>query len=469
MLITNQLKTEYEMDSLLNRFFLMKERRSCVFTEVFAGITTFATMSYIIFLQPMILSGQSFKIETGMDFQALIAGTCIAAAFASILMGMLANYPIALAPAMGENFFFVLTALPACAGILGAGADKAAVWQLGLGMVFASGVIFLIISLLNVRKVIINSISPSLKNAIVGGIGLFIALIGLQHSGLIVVHGSSFMLAKNLINPSALVFFIGLTLALVFNALKIRGGILWGILAATGAAWIMGEIKWVMPFSLPPSPAPIFAKVDLVGLCKHFLKVLPIIVIFTFMVVFDTLGTLIGVATQAGLMKNDTLPNAEKVFAADATGTVFGALCGHSTVTSYIESAAGVEYGGRTGLTAIVVGICFILAMFFAPFVQMVAQFSPITAPALIIVGAMMMKNISNIKWDDYTEAGPAFLIIVCIPFTSSIADGMAIGFIFYPILKIFTGKYRSVSWTTYILGAVLLSYMLFIKPICEG
>lgn len=454
---------------LINKFFMIRARQSSTVTEIFAGITTFATMSYIIFLQPMILSGQAFKLDTGMDFQALIAGTCIAAAFASILMGVLANYPIGLAPAMGENFFFVLTALPACAGILGAGADKAAIWQLALGMVFASGIIFLIISLLNVRKLIINSISPSLKNAIVAGIGLFIALLGLKHSGLIVITGDNFMLAKKLTNPAALVFFVGLTLTLVLSALKVRGGILWGILAGTATALCLGEIKWAMPFSLPPDPSPVFAKIDFAGLCKHFLQVLPIVVIFTFMVVFDTLGTLIGVATQAGLMKNNTLPNAERVFAADATATVFGSFCGHSTVTSYIESAAGVEYGGRTGLTAVVVGACFILAMFFAPFVQMVAQFAPITAPALIIVGAMMMKNIANIKWEDYTEAGPAFLIIVCIPFTSSIADGMAIGFIFYPLLKIFTGKHRNVSWTTYILGAVLLSYMLFIKPICEG
>lgn len=448
----------------IEKFFLIRERNSKFITEVAAGVTTFAAMSYIIFLQPMIMSGRLFKMDTGMDFNALIAGTCIASAFASILMGALANYPIALAPGMGENFFFVLTALPLCAGALGLKAGDAGAWKLALGVVFLSGLIFLLISFLNIRKLILESISPSLKSAIVGGIGFFIALIGLRNSGLICIVNNNLTMAENMKSAAIAVFFIGLVSTAVLNIYKVRGSILWGIIIGTVSALLLGETSLVFPFSLPPDPSPVFARMDLVNIWPLLYKLLPLILIFTFMDVFDTMGTIIAVGTHAGIIKDNKLPNSEKAFAADACGTLFGSVCGHSTVTAFIESATGVEYGGKTGLTAVVTGLCFIAALFAAPFVNMVAHCNSITAPALVIVGAMMIKSISNIEWDDYSEAAPAFLILTGIPFTYSIADGMTIGFIAYPVIKLLGGKGRQIGWLTYLIGVILLLYLLFIR-----
>ena len=449
-------------------FFKLKERQTRVRTEVGAGITTFLTMSYIIFLQPAILSGQLSGHPTGMGYQTLIVGVCIASAFGSILMGLWANYPIALAPGMGENFFF-MTVLAGCASLGVASPDTA--WQTALGVVFISGFIFLILSFMNVREALMNSISPSLKHAMAGGIGLFIALIGFQKGGLITVSSGNYTLDVNAIDSySSLIFFTGLIVIAILHVRKVRGAILWGMLAAGGVALFGGKIHFTGFVKMPPSIGPIFAKMDYYNVFSNIIQLLPFIIIFTFMDIFDTLGTLVGVASQSGLMKDGKLPNAKRAFAADSIATIFGVFCGQSTVTSYIESSAGVEYGGRSGLTAVVTGLCFLVAVLFTPFFAMIGQYqgengiNPIVAPALVIVGSMMMKSVRHIEWDDLSEAFPAFLMLVGIPFMYSIADGLMIGFIVYPLLKLFGGKWRETSYLSYFLGGVLLLYMIFVK-----
>jgi AGZA family xanthine/uracil permease-like MFS transporter len=453
------------MDSIKD-FFKIRERQSSVRVEIFAGITTFMTMSYIIFLQPLILSGTLSGEATGMDSGALITGVCIAAAFGSILMGLLANYPIALAPGMGENFFF-LTVIASCVS-LGISPRETA-WQTALGIVFISGVIFLIISFLNIREMLINAISPSMKYAMAGGIGLFIALIGLKNGGIIhTVHGNYILNSENLDSVTALIFFTGLTLTAAMHVFKVRGSVLWGILAGAAVAYLTGKIAFTGLIGKPPSIGPVFAQMDISNVFVHFLQLLPFILIFTFMDVFDTLGTLVGVAAQSGLMKDGKLPNARRAFAADSIGTIFGVFCGQSTVTSYIESSTGVEYGGRTGLTAVSTGLCFIAAVFFTPFISVIGNYpggiNPITAPALVIVGAIMMQSVREIKWDDFSEAVPAFLILIGIPFTFSIADGLTLGFIAYPVIKILSGRSRDTGWLTYLIGITLLLYLVFVK-----
>jgi adenine/guanine/hypoxanthine permease len=447
-------------------FFKLKERNSSVKVEVLAGITTFMTMSYIIFLQPDILSGALTGQSTGMDHSALVAGVCIAAAFGSILMGLWANYPIALAPGMGENFFFV-GVISSCVA-LGVAPPETA-WQTALGVVFLSGAIFLILSFLNVRELLMDAISPSMKYAMASGIGLFIALIGLKNGGLIhTVHGNYTLNTAELDSSASLIFFTGLIVIAVFHVIKVRGSVFWGIIAAAAVAFFLGKIEFNGLIGKPPSIEPIFAKMDLTNVFTHFFKLLPFIIIFTFMDIFDTLGTLVGVASQSGLMKDGKLPNAKRAFAADSVGTIFGVFCGQSTVTSYIESSTGVEYGGRTGLTAVSTGLCFIIAVFFTPLIGMIGNYpggiNPITAPALVIVGAIMMQSVKKIDWDDFSEAVPAFLVLAGIPFTFSIADGLTLGFIAYPIIKLFGGKAKETGWLTYLIGATLLIYLLCVK-----
>lgn len=449
-------------------FFEIESRGSSVGIEAVAGVTTFMTMAYIIFLQPTIMTGEISGIKTGMDYGALLTGTCLAAAFGSILMGLLANYPVALAPGMGENFFFVLTVFPFCAALPGYSGEP---WRLALGTVFVSGIIFLILSFFRLRQLLLKAISPNLTKAIAAGIGIFITLLGLQNGGLIVSQGGHYALANELNKASAsipvLIFVVGLITTAALHILKVRGAILWGILAGAVVAAITGRIHFdSLPIGLPPDIGPVFAKADIAGVFNNFIRLLPFIVVFAFMDVFDTLGTLIGVCTEAKLMKGNDLPNSSKAFAADATATVFGSVCGHSTVTSFIESATGVEHGGRTGLTAVFTGICFILAAFLAPFITTIAGCSAVTAPALVVVGAMMMKNVKDIDWDDYSEAIPSFLIITGIPFTYSIADGLILGFISYPLIKLFSGKARETGWLNYILALLLIVYLYFVRSL---
>ena len=467
---------------MLERLFRLSQNQTSARTEVLAGVTTFLTMAYIIFVQPAVLSGKMFGRPTGMDFDAVMAATCLSAALATAIMAMYARYPIAQAPGMGENFFFVFSAVPAAAA-----AGFANAWEVALGTVFISGVLFLLLSLVGLREMIFNAVSPSLKNGIAAGIGLFIAFIGLQNGGLILKDpGTAVKMNAHFASPDLLIFFAGLLLTAVLHVRKVRGSILWGIVGATAlaVAFKLGlphlpaaiaaspEVKGSMLtkqfqfaksiVAAPPSLAPTFLRIDLAHAVTP--AMLPLVFVFLFMLVFDAIGTLIGVCEQAGFIQDNKLPRAKQAMLSDAVGTVAGAALGTSTVTSFIESAAGVEEGGRTGLTGLVVAAFFLLALFFSPLIAMVGSYPPITAPALVLVGAMMIQNVTKVDWKDYSESVPAFLTMIGIPLSFSIADGLALGFISYPVIKLLSGKGRDVVWLTYALAIVLVAYFVFVR-----
>lgn len=455
------------MRGWLARHFDFAGKGTAVRTELLAGCTTFLTMSYIIFVQPAVLSGRMFGIETGMDFGAVTTATCLGAAIASAIMGLYARYPIAQAPGMGQNFFFVLTAVPAAAA-----AGFANAWQTALGVVFVSGLLFLALSLFRVRETLLNAISPGMKRAIAAGIGLFIAFIGLQNAGLILKSpATGVTLNPRLLSPDLLVFFVGLLTAGALHARKRPAAILFGILAATMVA---AGFKWWRPESVerfefaralvaaPPSIAPTLFQLDLGNALSP--AMLPFVFVFLFMVLFDTVGTLVGVAGQAGMLRDNQLPRARQAFTSDALGTTIGACLGTSTVTAYIESATGVQQGGRTGVTSVTVALLFLLALFFSPVIAMVGGYPPLTAPALVMVGVMMFANTREIDWSDFTEALPAFAVIVGIPFCYSIGDGLALGFLCYPVVKLLAGRGREAHWFLYPLAALIALYFAFVR-----
>jgi AGZA family xanthine/uracil permease-like MFS transporter len=428
------------------RPFRLHDHPTSVRTEVLGGVTTFTTMAYIIFVNPALLS------QAGMDFGAVLTATCLAAGLATCIMGLAADYPIALAPGMGENVFF-LTA------VLGLGIS----WQVALAAVFVSGIVFFVLTLLRVRELIIDAIPQALKHAIAVGIGLFIALLGMVSGGIVerAPSGAPLHLAE-LTRLPTLVALFGLVLTLGLMAQRVRGAILIGILGATWLAWGTGLIRYQGLVDAPPSLAPTFLALDLGGLLD--LAMLPVIVVFLFMAVFDAIGTLIAIGEQGGFLRDGRLPRATPALMADSSGTVVGALLGTSTVTAYVESATGVEAGARTGLASLVTGGLFFLALFFSPLARMVgggvhvegaAPLYPMTAPALIVVGSLMARNVRSIEWDDFTESLPAFLVMIGIPFAWSIADGIAFGFISYPLLKLLSGRPREASPLVYALGAL--------------
>jgi AGZA family xanthine/uracil permease-like MFS transporter len=474
---------------MLERWFRLAENRTTVRTEVSAGVVTFLTMAYIIVVQPAVLSGRMFGFDTGMDFGAVTTATCLAAALATAVMALYARYPIAQAPGMGENFFFVLATLPAAK--LVAEARGVFPWQVGLGVVFYSGVLFLLLTLTGFRERMLDAVSPSVKNAIAAGIGLFVAFIGLQNAGIIVKNpGTAVALNPHLHSPDSLVFFFGLVVAAVLHARRLPGSILWGI---GGATLLSIALRTALPHvsqladapivrdsllmtrfaittdivSAPPSVAPLAFQMDLVGALD--VTMLPFVGVFLFMVLFDTVGTLIGVGRQAGFIVNDKLPRADRAMLSDAVGTVAGACLGTSTVTSFIESAAGVEQGGRTGLTALVTAALFLIAPFFSPLIAMIGSYPPITAPALVLVGAMMMKCVAEIEWQDPTEAIPAFLTMIGIPLSYSIADGLALGLISYPTIKILSGRRRDVNTLMIVLAVLLVAYFTLLRSRVGG
>ena len=486
---------------LLDRLFRLSENQTTVRTEGLAGLTTFLTMAYIMFVQPAVLSGAMFGFATGMNFGALTTATCVSAALACFVMGFYGRYPIALAPGMGDNFFFVFSVMPAAAA---AGLPEP--WRVALGVVFISGVLFYVLYFLGIRERILDAISPSLKNGVAVGIGLFIAFIGLQNSGLIVsaaavapgnpptlIPGTLVKLTSRFLSPDLLVFAFGLVLMAALQARRVRGAILWGILGSTALAfllrlalprlapgiWASAALQqsklqtmlhlpqpslpcWQWFVSMPPSAAPTFMKMDLWNALAP--AMVPFILIFLFMDVFDTIGTLVGVGEQAGFMRNNKLPRARQAMLADQTGTLIGAVMGTSTVTSYIESAAGVAAGGRTGLTSVVVGLLFLVALFFSPLIALVGSYPPVTAPALVVVGAMMLPNVTKIDWSDFSEAVPAFLIMMGVPLSYSISDGLALGFIAYPVIKWLSGRGRETGWLMNILAVILVLYFALIR-----
>ena len=472
---------------MLERIFRLRENGTTVRTELGAGLTTFLTMSYIIVVQPAVLSGTMFGEVTGMDFGAVMTATCLAAALASAIMGLYARYPIAQAPGMGENFFFVFTAIPAAAA-----AGAAVPWATALGAVFVSGVLFLVLTLAGAREAVMNGLSPSMRHAIAAGIGLFIAFIGLQNAQVIVADpGTAVALNPEFGSPDMLVFFVGLLTGAGLHARRVRGSILWGILAAGAVAIafkfalpLLGESVASSPLvansglatrfeladhllAAPPSLEPTLFRMDVRGALT--IAMAPVVAILLFMVFFDTVGTLVGVAQQAGFMRDGKLPRARQAFLSDATATVAGACLGTSTVTSYIESATGVEQGGRTGLTALTVAALFLVALFFSPVVAMLGGYPPITAPALVLVGAMMLGNVRHVDWNDYTEVVPAFLVLGGIPFTYSIADGLALGLIAYPLVKVLGGRAREARPSAWVIAGLLLLYFLMVRPAATG
>jgi AGZA family xanthine/uracil permease-like MFS transporter len=425
--------------------------------EVMAGLTTFLTMSYIIFVQPAVLSTDLAGHPTGMDLGAVLLATCLGSALASILMGLVADFPIALAPGMGENFFFV-TVVMALARL--AVPDP---WQTTLGMVFLSGVAFIVLTWLRVREAVIDAISPSMRNAIAAGIGLFIASIGLQHAGLIVGKpGTLVGLTNHLASADIAVFAAGLVAAGVLLARKVRGALLWGMLASAVLALALGKIQYSGIVGLPELHGRAAFQLDIRRALDPAL--LPFVIVFLFMGLFDTVGTLVGVAEQAGVLENGKLPRASRALLVDATGIAAGACLGTSTITCYIESAAGVAAGGRTGLTAVVTGLLFLLALLFGPLVRMMASYPPLTAPALVIVGAMMMQSARRVEWDDASEAIPVFLTMAGIPLSASIADGLALGFVSYPVVKLLSGRGRDVRLVAYVMAALLVVYFLTVR-----
>jgi AGZA family xanthine/uracil permease-like MFS transporter len=440
---------------MIKRYFKFAEEGTNYRNEITGGLTTFMAMAYIIFVNPAILS------NAGMDFNAVMVATCLSAALATILMGLLARYPIAQAPGLGLNAFFAFSV------VIGLNIP----WQAALGAVFIAGVIFIILTFLKVREAIINSIPPDIQLAIAVGIGLFIASIGLWHAGLIKKDPAALLTLGPIHNPASILAIAGLVILGIMVVLKIRGAILWSMILTLVFGIIFHIIDYTGIIAPPPALEPTFLKLNI---SKAFTgEMITIILVFLFIDMFDTAGTLVGIGNQAGYMVDGKLPRASKALFSDAAGSTVGALLGTSTVTSYIESATGIEAGARTGFANIVTGIMFTLMIFFIPVARMAGGgvdigggdiLYPVTAPALIYVGSIMMLNISKINWKDIPVAFPCFLIIIGIPLTFSIADGMAFGFISYPIFMLIAGRRRKVHWLVYLLGIIFLGYYIFLR-----
>lgn len=442
------------MREKLEGFFELGSLNTNIRTEVIAGVTTFMTMAYIIFVNPAMIS------RTGMDFGSAMMATCVSAGLATIMMGIYVNYPIALAPGMGENAFFTYTVC------LTMGIS----WQVALGCVFIEGLIFIILTLTKVRQALLDAIPESLRYGTACGIGMLIAFVGLKDAGLVIGHPATLVTLGNVLSPPAILATAGLLITSVLLAKRMRGALLWGILITTVLGLPFGLVKYQGIVSAPPSMMPTFFKMDIAGALRLGLG--SVIFIFLFMDIFDTVGTLAGVGEVGGFMRNGKLPRAGKAMLTDAVGTCVGAACGTPTVTSFIESAAGITAGGRSGLASVVTGLLFLAALFFSPLINMVSGgcqagrelLHPVTAPALILVGSMMLSPIIKIDWRDYTESVPAFLVIIMMPLTFSIATGIAFGFIAIAAVKLLSGRGREVSWLVYLLAALFILRFVYLR-----
>jgi adenine/guanine/hypoxanthine permease len=413
-------------------------------TEILAGVTTFLTMAYIVLVNPAILA------DAGVPLPAVTAATCLSAAFGSILMGIIARYPIALAPGMGLNAYFTYTVC----------IKMHVPWQTALGAVFLSGCIFLALTAAGIRQMILRAIPHQLYAAVASGIGLFIAFIGFQHAGLVIRDPNTLVGLGNIRNPTAYLSLAGLVLMVALEIRKVKGSILIGVLSITGIAWALHMVHWTPSTGGFGSLTQTAFKLNINGAISKGL--LEIIFVFFFVDLFDNLGTLVAVTKRAGLIAADhTIPRLNRILFADATATVFGSLTGTSTVTSYVESTAGVAAGGRSGVTAIVTGLLFLGAIAAAPFIGIVP--SAATAPALILVGSLMLAAIVEIDWHDPLVAIPAFLTLVLIPFTYSIANGLGFGIIAWAVLHLLTGKLRREDWLLYILAALFLARFIYL------
>jgi AGZA family xanthine/uracil permease-like MFS transporter len=432
--------------SRIEQYFHFSEHNTTWRTETLAGLTTFVTMAYIIFVNPAILH------ETGMPLAAVTISTCLCAGFGSILMGALANYPLALAPGMGLNAYFTYSVVM----------SMHVPWQTALGAVFLSGIIFLLLTIGGIRQRLVGAIPHQLHAAVAGGIGLFIALIGLNRSGIIVGDPITLVKLGNLHDRAVQLAIFGIVLIAVLQALQVKGSMLLGVLGTLAAGILAHQVPLApRPIDLGSLAATAF-HLDIPGALK--MGVFEVIFVFLFVDLFDNIGTLVAVTERAGLILPDhTIPRLDRIFFADATATVVGSLAGTSTVTSYIESSAGVAAGGRTGITAIVTGLCFLVAIFVAPLVGVIPPFA--YSPALILVGALMLQPTATIDWDQPRIAIPAFLTLVTIPLTYSIATGLSFGLIAYALLEVLTGRATRAHWMLYLLALLFLIRFAFLHP----
>ncbi|MBO9537487.1 NCS2 family permease [Herbaspirillum sp.] len=427
----------------LDKFFKLSENGTTVRTELLAGLTTFLTMAYIIFVNPSILG------DAGMPKDSVFVATCLAAAIGTLIMGLYANYPIGLAPGMGLNAYF------AYAVVKGMGFP----WQAALGAVLISGCLFLVVSLLRIRELIIKSIPKSLRTAIPAGIGLFLGIISLKSAGIIAANPATFVTMGDLHQPAAVMAIVGFLVIVALDKMKVRGALLIGILLVTVLSFLFGGNRFSGVFDMPPSIAPTFLQLDVKGALS--MGLINVVLVFFLVELFDATGTLMGVATRAGLMKEGKMDRLNKALMADSTAIVAGSLLGTSSTTAYIESAAGVQAGGRTGLTALAIAALFLLCLFIAPLAGVVPAYA--TAPALFFVACLMVRELTHIDWEDTTECVPAVITALVMPFTYSIANGLALGFISYAGLKLLTGRVKDVSVVIWIIAAIFLFKMIYL------
>lgn len=426
---------------MLEKLFKLSEHNTNIKTEVIAGITTFLTMAYIIFVNPDVLSA------AGMDTGAVFVATCVAAAIGCFIMGIWANYPVAMAPGMGLNAFFSYTVV----GQMGYS------WQVAMGAVFISGVCFLLLSAFSFREWVINNIPLSLRSGIGAGIGLFLALIALKNAGIVVDNANTLVTMGDLTQLSPILACLGFIIIAALYARNITGSVMIGIITVTLISLMLGLIEFKGIVSMPPPVTPTLMQLDIAGALNIGMAV--VIFSFLFVDLFDTSGTLIAVAKEGDLLdKNHNLPRLGRALMADSGATVVGSLLGTSTVTSYIESGSGISAGGRTGLTAVITGILFLVALFFSPLAALIPSYA--TAPALFFVAVLMASNLSNVKWSDITEAAPVVIAAVAMPLTFSISSGIMLGFISYTAIKILTGKFKDLN------SAMLLLPIMFIIKI---
>jgi AGZA family xanthine/uracil permease-like MFS transporter len=429
---------------MLEKIFNLKANNTSLKKEILAGITTFVTMSYIIFVNPQMMA------ESGMDYGASFVGTCIAASLACFFMGLYANWPVGLAPGMGLNAFFTYTVVG------GMGYP----WEIALGAVFWSGILFTIMSITPLRKWMLEGIPLNLRIAMGSGVGLFIGLIGLKSGGIISGNDATLLSLGDLSKESTLLSILGFLIIAILSMRKVSGSIIIGILTITSIAIFSGLVKFKGIISLPPDPLPVFLKLDIIG--AFDVAMISVIISFLFVNFFDTTGTLLGVANRAKLIKKTgEIQNLDKAIKADSTSSILGSFFGCAPVTSYVESSAGIEIGGRTGLTAVVTGIAFLLSIFLSPLSEMVPPYA--TAGVLIYVAILMLSDVERLDWSDSSEILPSLIIIIMIPLTFSIANGIALGFITYTLIKLTSNRHKEISTSAWFLTLIFLAKFIFL------
>ena len=432
------------MKSALEQFFSLEENQTTLQKEILAGITTFVTMAYIIFVNPQMMT------QSGMDYGAIFVGTCLAASFACLFMGLYANWPVGLAPGMGLNAFFTYTVV----------GEMGYTWEVALGAVFIAGTLFFIMSITSLRRWMLDSIPLNLRIAMGAGVGLFIGFIGLKNGGIIVANGATFLSLGDFTNLSTLLAGIGFLIISILSIRNIPGAIIIGILAVTSIGVLLELVEIEGIFALPPDVIPVLMQLDILGALD--IAMISVIMSFLFVNLFDTAGTLFGVATRANLVQDSgDIKDLDKALKVDSSSSIFGSFLGCAPVTSYVESSSGIEAGGRTGLTAVIVGILFLLATFLSPLAAAVPAYA--TSGALIYVSILMLSGMESLNWNDQSELLPALVIVVMIPLTFSIANGIALGFLAYVSLKVFVGEISKISLGAWFLTVIFVAKFIFL------